>query len=243
MQALQLWPVRVLGFFLLGHLEDDDQKRETGILSGEAAIDAFLDTEVFKYAAGRERPFVGTSPGRFFVSGDSFPSMQSSMSWAIASVIAHEYPGPLTQFLAYGVAGTVSAARLAGHKHFASDVVIGSALGWYMGRQVFNSRSHYSDAEIARYGTFNKTRRGRGPGLRKTRIMGSSYVPLDSWVYAALERLAALGYIQSESLSIRPWTRLECARLLTEAAAHDTGSDATDEVRQLYDALSAEFAI
>jgi Capsule assembly protein Wzi/PAP2 superfamily len=230
------------GLFLLGHLEGNDQKRETGILSGEAAIDAFLDTEVFKYAAGRERPFVGTSPGRFFVGGDSFPSIHASVSWAIASVIAHEYPGPLTQLLAYGVAGTVSAARFAGQKHFVSDVVIGSALGWYMGRQVFNSRSHYSDADIARYGTFNQTEESEEDrALHKTRMMGSSYAPLDSWVYPALERLAALGYIHSESLSIRPWTRLECARLLTEAATRDAGTDSKVEVRQLYDALSTEF--
>jgi hypothetical protein len=230
------------GFFLLGHLDGDDQKRETGILSGEAAMDVFLDTEVFKYAAGRERPFVGTSPGRFFVGGDSFPSMQSSISWAIASVIAHEYPGALTQVLAYGVAGGVSAARFAGQKHFASDVLIGSALGWYMGRRVFNSRSHYSDAEIARYGTFYRNdENDEDRAIHKTRIMGSSYVPLDSWVYTAIERLAALGYIQSDSLSIRPWTRLECARLLTEAAAHSVGTDAPAEVHQLYDALSAEF--
>ena len=164
------------------------------------------------------------------------------MSWAIASVIAHEYPGPLTQVLAYGVAGGVSAARFAGQKHFASDVLIGSALGWYMGRQVFNSRSHYSDAEIARYGTFYRNdENDEDRALRKTRIMGSSYVPLDSWAYAAIERLAALGYIQSDSLSIRPWTRLECARLLTEASTHSTGSDTPAEVRQLYDALSTEF--
>lgn len=230
------------GLFLLGHLGGDDQKRETGILSGEAAIGAFLDTEVFKYAAGRERPFVGSSPGRFFVGGDSFPSTHASVSWAIASVIAHEYPGPLTQFLAYGVAGTVSAARFAGQKHFVSDVVIGSALGWYMGRQVFNSRSHYSNADIARYGTFYETEESDEERARhKTRIMGSSYVPLDSWVYAALGRLAALGYIHSESLSIRPWTRLECARLLKEAGTRGAGSDATAEVRQLYEALLTEF--
>ncbi|PYX45603.1 MAG: hypothetical protein DMG79_18950, partial [Acidobacteria bacterium] len=58
------------GLFLLGHLQNDDQKRETGILAGEAAIGAFLDTEVFKYAAGRERPFTGSGTGRFFVGGD-----------------------------------------------------------------------------------------------------------------------------------------------------------------------------
>src|SRR5579871_4215481 len=188
------------GLFLLGHLQSDDQKRETGILAGEAAIGALADTEIFKYAAGRERPFTGTSPGRFFVGGDSFPSTHSSVSWAIASVIAHEYPGPLTQLLAYGTAGGVSAARWAGQKHFFSDVAIGAALGWYMGREVYRSHSHYSDADMAKYGTFSRFEEGdtETQRLDRTKMMGSSYLPLDSWAYSALERLAALGYIQTE---------------------------------------------
>ncbi len=236
------------GLFLLGHMQKDDQKRETGILAGEAALGAFADVEVFKYAAGRERPFVGTSPGRFFVGGDSFPSAHAAVSWAIASVIAHEYPGVLTQVLAYGVAGGVSAARFAGQKHFASDLVIASALGWYMGRQVFNSHSHYSDADIARYGSFSKGEESEaGDSVSKTRNIGSSYVPLDSWIYPAMERLAALGYVQTASLTLRPWTRLECARVLTEFAQRTTGmdtpdTDAPEEVQQLYSALSQEFA-
>ena len=44
------------GMFLWGHLAHNDQQRETGLLSGEAAIDAFLDTTAFKYATGRDRP-------------------------------------------------------------------------------------------------------------------------------------------------------------------------------------------
>ncbi len=47
--------------------------------------------------------------------------------------------------------------------------------------------------------------------------MGSPYVPLDSWIYPALERLAAMGYMKTAMLGIRPWTRLECARLVSEA--------------------------
>ena len=230
------------GLFLLGHMQKDDQKRETGILAGEAAIGVLADTEVFKYAAGRERPFTGSGTGRFFVGGDSFPSEHSSVSWAIASVIAHEYPGWLTQVLAYGTAGGVSAARWAGHKHFASDVIIGAALGWYMGRQVYRAHSHYGDADMARYGTFYKAEESEeAQGINRTRFMGSSYVPLDSWLYPALERLAALGYIKSESLSIRPWTRLECARLLAEATDRAADPEAPAEVQQLYSAVSAEF--
>ena len=47
--------------------------------------------------------------------------------------------------------------------------------------------------------------------------MASSYVPLDSWIYPAFERLVALGYVQTAYPGLRPWTRLECARLLEEA--------------------------
>ena len=210
------------GMFLWGHLTNNDQERETGLLSGEAGIDALLDTEVFKYAFGRERPFTGSGKGHFFQGGTSLPSEHASISWAIASVIAHEYPGPLTQFLAYGLASGVSAARIVGHQHFTSDVVLGSALGWYLGRQVFRSHSQYSDAEIARWGTFS---RGDTDSSREARNMGSPYVPLDSWVYRAMGRLTALGYIHSGFADMRPWTRMECARQVKEAADRVAGDE------------------
>jgi len=230
------------GMFVWGHLAHNDQQRETGLLSGEAGIDAFLDTEVFKYSFGRDRPFTGDGRGRFFQGGNSFPSQHAAISWAIASVIAHEYPGPMTQFLAYGLAGGVSAARFAGQKHFASDVVLGSALGWNLGRQVFRSHSHYSDADVAKWGTFRKGE--SADNAREPRNMGSPYVPLDSWVYPAMERLLALGFIQSADLGMRPWTRMECARLLVEEAGvrmHD-GSEAGSEPRKVYAALAEEFS-
>ncbi len=229
------------GMFLLGHFSGNDQERETGLLSGEAGIDALLETEAFKYIFGRDRPFTGNGRGQFFQGGTSFPSEHASISWAIASVIAHEYPGPLTEILAYGVAGGVGAARLVGHQHFATDVLVGSALGWYTGRQVFRAHSHYSDAEIARWGTFSKgedTDTGREPGN-----MGSPYVPLDSWVYPAMERLIALGYIQSADLGMRPWTRMECARLVAEANEQIQGREEEEiEPHKIQAALAEEFS-
>ena len=227
------------GMFLWGHLTHNDEERETGLLSGEAGIDAFLDTEVFKYALGRDRPFTGNGRGRFFQGGNSFPSQHAAISWAIASVIAHEYPGPLTQFLAYGAAGGVSAARFAGRQHWASDVVVGSALGWYVGRQVYRSRSHYSDADIAKWGTFSK---GDTDTVREARNMGSPYVPLDSWVYPALDRLSALGSIHTGFADMRPWTRMECARQVQEASDRIDEDEAQDsEAEPLYQALRKEF--
>jgi hypothetical protein len=233
------------GMFLWGHLAHDEEQRETGVLGAEAGLDAFLDTEAFAYAFGRERPFAGNGRGRFFQGGDSFPSQHAAISWAIASVIAHEYPGPMTQLLAYGAAAGVSAARFAGEKHFASDLVVGSALGWYLGSQVYRSHSQYSEADIARWGTFRKSDEDSG---HEARNMGSPYVPLDSWIYPAFDRLTALGYIHSGFADMRPWTRMECARQVKEAgdriAEDDTqSSQAAHLYRDLRDELEREITL
>jgi hypothetical protein len=37
---------------------------------------------------------------------------------------------------------------------------------------------------------------------------------MDSWIYPALERLGAMGFIPGQSSAIRPWTRQECLRQL-----------------------------
>lgn len=228
------------GMYLWGYSTHRDEPRETGLLAGEAAIDAFVETEAFKYMFGRERPFTGDGKGKFFQGGTSFPSEHAAASWAIASVIAHEYSGPITQFLAYGAAGTVSAARVIGHQHFATDVIVGSALGWYTGRQVFRARSRYSAAEIAKWGTFTK---GEEDTAHEPQNMASPFVPLDSWIYPAMERLIALGYIASAHLGMRPWTRMECARLLQQEADSALQDEAgvNNEAQLIFEELRAEF--
>jgi len=230
------------GMFLWGHLAHNDEQRETGFLSGEAGVDAFLETEVLKYATGRERPFIGDGRGRFFQGGDSFPSQHAAISWAIASVIAHEYPGPMTRLLAYGLAGGVSAARFAGQKHFASDVLLGSALGWYTGWQVSRSHSHYTTADIAKWGTFSKGE--EADTVREPQDLGSSYVPVDNWVYPAFDRLMASGYISDRTGSIRPWSRLECARILSEVHQYlaEAAESPDAHMMSLVRDLDAEFA-
>lgn len=228
--------------YLWGYAKGRDEPRETGLLAGEAGIDAFIETEVFKYMFGRERPFTGDNKGKFFQGGTSFPSEHAAASWAIASVIAHEYTGPITQLLAYGAASGVSIARIVGHQHFTTDVLVGGALGWYTGRQVFRTHSRYSAAEIAKWGTFTKGE--PEDTAHQPPNMASPFVPLDSWIYPAMQRLIALGYIQSAHLGMRPWTRMECARLLEEEANQSLESDMSldDSAQQILDTLRAEFS-
>jgi hypothetical protein len=69
------------------------------------------------------------------------------------------------------------------------------------------------------------------------------FVPLDSWVYPALDRLRALGYIDVGFLGMRPWTRLECAHLVQDAreviSAREPGATGSGDA---LNSLEAEFA-
>ena len=202
------------GLYLLGQAQHDEHKREAGYLIGEAAIGAYVASTSLQYMTQRERPFTGDNKGHFFDGGNSFPSNTAAVSWAAASVLAREYPGTFTKLFAYGVAAGVSAGRVIGDKHWTSDAVIGSALGWYMGRQIYRARSQGPEINASNWGTFEREPKDE---VRNPAYMGSTYVPLDSWVYPAFERLAALGYLPTELLAIRPWPRLEGARLVLEA--------------------------
>jgi len=225
--------------FLLGHVMHDDQLSEAGLLSGEAAINAAAIAYAFKEITQRQRPYQGNGHGNFFAGGSSFPSEHSAIAWSIASVWAHEYPGWFSQIAAYGLASTVSITRVTAKQHFASDAIIGSALGWYLARQVY--RAHH-DPELGGSGWGNVFEERTGEGGHNPNYMASPYVELDSWIYPALERLIALGYIQSDVLGMRPWTRMACARLLDDAEDRfpNNGLEERDAGR-IYAALTSEF--
>ncbi len=228
------------GAFLLGQIKHDDHMSEAGLLSGEAAINSTGVTYLLKEITQRQRPTEGNGNGNFFTGGASFPSEHSAIAWSIASVMAHEYPGSLTQIAAYGLASAVTLTRVTARQHFPSDVIVGSALGWYFGRQTY--RAHH-DPKV-----------GGGPWgawsdaepetpTRNPSYMASPYVPVDSWIYPALERLIALGYIKSNIIGIRPWTRLACAKLLNEALDRvpQDGNENAD-ADKLFVVLQKEFA-
>ena len=178
------------GAFLLGHMTHNDHMGETGLLAGEAAINSTAVTYLFKTATQRPRPLQDSGNGTFFKGGAAFTSEHSAIAWSIASVLAHEYPGPLTKLLAYGMASAVTMTRVTAKQHFPSDALIGSALGWYFGWQVY--RAHH-DPELGgtAWGNFDDTPAEKGP--RDPANMSSPDVPPDSWVYPAFERLQALG--------------------------------------------------
>ena len=133
------------GLYIGGAISHNPKARETGILGGEAALDSLIVVAVLKSVTQRPRPLESNGNGSFFTGGGSFPSGHSAEAWALASVVAHEYnKNILYPITAYGLASLVSFSRLSGQQHFASDIVAGSAIGWFIGRYVFQTHVDHS---------------------------------------------------------------------------------------------------
>ncbi len=133
------------GLYIFGAIADNPKARETSMLGAEAALDGVIVFEVLKSITQRPRPLEKDGGGHFFKGGDSFPSGHSVSIWALASVVAHEYnKNKLVPIAAYSLATLVSASRFSARQHFASDVVTGGAMGWFIGRYVF--QTHYDHA-------------------------------------------------------------------------------------------------
>jgi membrane-associated phospholipid phosphatase len=213
--------------WVFSHVNHNAHWRETGFLAGEAALNSLAVTEALKYSMQRQRPYVDNAAGSFFQSGGtSFPSEHSAAAWSIAAVVAHEYPGPLTKILAYGLAGLVDYSRVRGQQHFPSDVFIGALIGELSAYKVYH-RHHDPELGGDDWESWSaKARRAFADPLPAN--TGSPYVPIDSWVYPALDRLIGMNLINSAFLAARPWTRRECARLLNEANDHLAGADDGD---------------
>ena len=127
--------------FFTGLVTDDAHAKETGFLTGEALLNAFPVYAGMQLIAGRERPDQGSGHGRFFqdhATSTSFPSGHAMFTWTMAAVIAHEYPRTWVRVLAYSTAAAVSVARYTGREHFVADVAVGSFLGYFIGRHIFN---------------------------------------------------------------------------------------------------------
>jgi membrane-associated phospholipid phosphatase len=129
----------VAAYYGYGVWRDHAKAREIGVLGTESLLDSLIVAGVLKVAMRRDRPD-DKEPGEFFESGTSFPSGHAIQVWSIASLVAHEYHHkPIVAVTAYSLAGIVSAARVAAQKHFASDVVAGGLMGWFIGRYVYQT--------------------------------------------------------------------------------------------------------
>ncbi|HEU4652656.1 MAG TPA: phosphatase PAP2 family protein [Steroidobacteraceae bacterium] len=98
----------------------------------EAAGLSAASATVFKYAFGRERPNDTDQHDEWFKSGSSFPSMHTTLAFAIGTVLAESGNDRyrwVRRALGYGIGGATAYLRLRSNVHWLSDTVAGAGLG------------------------------------------------------------------------------------------------------------------
>jgi hypothetical protein len=130
------------GVWIWGIKGDHPHAKETGVLELETLVDTFLIYTPMQLLAARQRPGEGNGNGDFWKHHNintSFPGGHAMFTFAMATVVSHEYPQKWVQVLAYLAATTVTVTRFMARDHWSSDMLAGAALGIGIGAHVFHA--------------------------------------------------------------------------------------------------------
>jgi hypothetical protein len=143
----------VIGIGAIGLVAGSRHEKETSVMLVEALLTSEAWTQLIKTAAGRERPsqaedYVADWKGPMNILDNdrpdgayfqSYPSGHTAGIWAVATVLAHQYPSHgVVPVLAYGTAAAMGYSRMVVGAHWLSDVVIGGLIGYGCARQVLS---------------------------------------------------------------------------------------------------------
>lgn len=140
-----------VGLYGVGRVAHWKEVADLGLHGMEAIALSGAITDLTKILAGRARPYVSNDTsshdfrfGRGWGNGayQSFPSGHSTAAFAAASLVTSEsrrwWPHGvwLVAPAMYGGASLVALSRMYNNKHWASDVVLGAAIGTFSGLKV-----------------------------------------------------------------------------------------------------------
>ena len=127
-----------LGLLAAGLLADSPAlTRTSGQVIG-ALLVSTVATQSLKYAIGRSRPHddpaLAGGTVRPFSGHQAMPSGHTAAAFAFATVLGDEIDRPLPRIGLYLLAGATGYARVAGSRHWGSDVLAGAAVGFVSAR-------------------------------------------------------------------------------------------------------------
>jgi len=130
------------GVWIWGIKGDHQHAKETGALELETLVNTFFIYTPMQLLAARQRPDEGNGNGDFWKHHNintSFPGGHAMFTFAMATVVSHEYPQKWVQVLAYSAASVVTVTRFMARDHWSSDMFAGAALGIGIGTNIFHA--------------------------------------------------------------------------------------------------------
>lgn len=133
-----------LGGYAMGELIGTDRDQEAALLVAQSFVLSAGLTQGLKFAFRRDRPDDSRDDQYSFFSSDasktnsSFPSGHATNAFSMAAVLTNVYDesAPWLGWVLYPIAGATALARVNNERHWGSDVFLGSALGYFIGRMV-----------------------------------------------------------------------------------------------------------
>lgn len=131
----------LVGLFAVGQCSGNDGLSKTAWLGIESYLVSSVFSAALKSVVGRARPRAGEGSHSFRPfsarsSWTSFPSGHAASIWSVATVIADRTDNGFVDAACYGVAALASLSRIHEDKHWASDVLVGSAIGYFTAKKV-----------------------------------------------------------------------------------------------------------
>jgi len=131
----------IAALYVSGEVSDNNSLRKTALLSLESLLTTGIIVRGFKSLAGRARPWTGESSHSFHPFSTtsrfaSFPSGHASSAFAVATVIADQSNKTYIDILAFSLATLVAISRVHIDKHWASDILVGSAIGYFVAKKI-----------------------------------------------------------------------------------------------------------
>ena len=137
-----------LGGYAVGELLGSEGGKEAALLVAQSFVMSAGLTQGLKFAFRRQRPDDSRDDQYSFFSPEAsktnsaFPSGHATNAFSMAAVLTNVYDEqvPWLGWALYPVATMTALARVNNERHWGSDVFLGSALGYFIGRMVV----HYS---------------------------------------------------------------------------------------------------
>ncbi len=158
-----LYPAVLIGsYYVYGLSAKNHKSRQIALGATQAFIVSGISVEILKHLTHRHRPYEDIPANSRKWEGPfkgfeytSFPSGHTITAFSLASFFSSVYKEKLwVSILSYSLASGVGLQRIYDDKHWASDVFIGAALGFAIGKSVYyvlNKNSNFT-VGITNYG-------------------------------------------------------------------------------------------
>ncbi len=150
--------------YLIGEISNENSFRKTAVLGFESLLISGAIVHGIKIISGRMRPSASEKANQFYPfhfnsKYYSFPSGHSAAAFAIAAVITEQSESLIVDVVVLTLASLVALSRVNDNLHWTSDVFLGSAIGYFVGKKLakYHSNKVTSSFKISMSFSKNKT--------------------------------------------------------------------------------------